>query len=95
MRIYGEARLVRGGDLLAETKARDKLPRAATVITVTKAYFHCGKALIRSKLWDPSEHPDRDALPPFGHMVREQANPPMSNDEAQAFIEQEYRDNLY
>jgi PPOX class probable FMN-dependent enzyme len=95
LRIHGEARLVRDEELLVEVQARNKLPRAALVINVTRAYFHCGKALIRSKLWDPSQHPDKDVLPPFGHMVREQANAPMSNDEVQEHIEAEYLNNLY
>ena len=53
LRIHGEAEIVLDKELLKFGKAGAKLPKTATLIKVTKAYMHCGKALIRSKLWDP------------------------------------------
>ncbi|MFQ5661169.1 MAG: MSMEG_1061 family FMN-dependent PPOX-type flavoprotein, partial [Gammaproteobacteria bacterium] len=51
LRVSGEAQIVRDPDILKVVQAGRTLPAAAMVIKVTKIYFHCGKALIRSKLW--------------------------------------------
>ena len=95
LRIHGEAEIVLDKELLNFGKAGAKLPKTATLIKVTKAYMHCGKALIRSKLWDPDRHIAKGVIPPFGLVVKEQANVPMSQEEVQGVVDQEYQDNLY
>ena len=95
LRVHGEAEIVLDKELLNFGKAGAKLPKTATLIKVTKAYMHCGKALIRSKLWDPDRHIAKGVIPPFGLVVKEQANVPMSQEEVQGVVEQEYQDNLY
>ena len=95
LRIHGEAEIVLDKELLKFGKAGAKLPKTATLIKVTKAYMHCGKALIRSKLWDPDRHIAKGVIPPFGLVVKEQANVPMSQEEVQGVVDQEYQDNLY
>ena len=95
LRVHGEAEIVLDKELLKSGKAGAKLPKTATLIRVTKAYMHCGKALIRSKLWDPDRHIAKGVIPPFGLVVKEQANVPMSQEEVQGVVDQEYQDNLY
>jgi len=95
LRVHGEAEIVLDEELLKFGKAGAKLPKTATLIKVTKAYMHCGKALIRSKLWDPDRHIAKGVIPPFGLVVKEQANVPMSQEEVQGVVDQEYQDNLY
>ena len=46
-----------------------KKPRAVIIVTVERAYFQCSKAMVRSKLWDPSRHVDRKSLPSLGTMI--------------------------
>ena len=57
--------------------------------------MHCGKALIRSKLWDPERHIAKGVIPPYGLVVKEQAAVPMSQEEVQGGVDQECQDNLY
>ena len=95
LRVHGEAEIVLDEELLKFGKAGAKSPKTATLIKVTKAYMHCGKALIRSKLWDPDRHIAKGVIPPFGLVVKEQANVPMSQEEVQGVVDQEYQDNLY
>ena len=33
-----------------------KVPRSGILVTAEEVYFHCGKALIRSDLWNPEKH---------------------------------------
>src|SRR3954463_5477800 len=51
LRVGGKGTLSAEPDLLASMVEFGKLPRAALTISVAEAYFHCGKALMRSKLW--------------------------------------------
>jgi PPOX class probable FMN-dependent enzyme len=71
LKVYGTAALagpdVPGLDLTEFGRA----PRSALVVTVTRAYLQCAKAVMRSGLWDPAAQVDRAALPPFGTMIRD------------------------
>ncbi len=40
------------------------------LIDVDSVYFHCSKALARSKLWDPARHVERSRLPSAGEIHR-------------------------
>ena len=48
-----------------------KLPRAVIVVTVERIYFHCSKAIVRSKLWNEASKIDRAALPSTGSVIAE------------------------
>ncbi|MEY4258995.1 MAG: hypothetical protein RJA56_1896, partial [Pseudomonadota bacterium] len=41
-------------------------------VAVESVYLHCGKALMRSKLWDASRQVDREQLPSMTEMMRDQ-----------------------
>jgi len=53
LRVGGKGTLSADPALLAGMEEFGKLPRAVLRIDVNEAYFHCGKALMRSKLWSP------------------------------------------
>ena len=95
LRIHGDAEIVRDTELLKLGKTGTKLPATATLIKITKAYMHCGKALIRSQLWDPDQHIAKGVIPPFGHVVKEQAGVPATCEEVQEIVDQEYKEHLY
>ena len=42
------------------------------LITAEEVYFHCGKALIRSDLWNPEKHLRRAEFPSLGRVLTEQ-----------------------
>ena len=44
-------------------------PKVGLVIAVEEAFLHCGKALVRSKLWDASRQIDRASLPSYAEML--------------------------
>ena len=95
LRVHGEGQIVLEKELLKLGKVGSKSPATATLINVTKAYMHCGKALLRSKLWDHDQYIAKGMIPPFGQVIKEQANVPMSQEEVQGVVDQEYKDNLY
>jgi PPOX class probable FMN-dependent enzyme len=95
LRVHGEARIVRDEEVRALGRVGHKLPPVATVIKVTQAYFHCGKALIRSKLWQPESRLAPGTLASFGEVIKAEAGLDSSASEAEARLEEAYRDGLY
>jgi predicted pyridoxine 5'-phosphate oxidase superfamily flavin-nucleotide-binding protein len=48
--------------LLASLTTGGRPPKLALVVRVETAFIHCGKALHRSELWDPSTWPEDVSL---------------------------------
>jgi uncharacterized protein len=69
-------------------------PRAVLVVTVTDAYLHCAKALMRSRLWDPDARVPRDALPTMGEMMRDHIGSSEEPESQEEMVER-YRKILY
>jgi PPOX class probable FMN-dependent enzyme len=71
LRVYGRAslRLLRDED--REVLGVDRKGRSALHLEVTKAYFHCAKALMRSALWNPEQHIERSEFPTMGQLMAE------------------------
>ena len=46
-------------------------PLLALLVTVTECYFHCAKAFVRSRLWEPEAWPGRESVPSLGMALRE------------------------
>jgi len=95
LRIWGTAEIRRDPELLDQVRGRGKRPRAALLIRVTKVYFHCGKSVIRSKLWDPASQANAAKFPPFGCVIRDQARVADSAEALQADMDRRYRELLY
>ena len=61
-RVNGRARISVDPELLASLMVAGKPPRTAIVVNVDAAYFQCARAVVRSRLWDPSRHASSDAI---------------------------------
>ena len=95
LRVWGNAEIRRAPELLDRVLAKGNRPRSALVIHITKVYFHCGKSLIRSRLWDPASQENATKFPPFGQVIRDQARIAESAEVLQADMDMRYRDLLY
>jgi len=71
MRVIGRAQISTDPQLIAGSVMNGKSPRCVLVVHVEKAYFQCTKAIVRSKLWDPSRHVERSTLPTAGSILAE------------------------
>jgi len=49
-----------------------RVPKIAICVTVASAYFHCAKALLRSKLWSEASKIDRTLLPTMSQIINDQ-----------------------
>jgi predicted pyridoxine 5'-phosphate oxidase superfamily flavin-nucleotide-binding protein len=92
LRVSGVARLLKDEALMASMEEFGKLPRAVLSIAVTEAYFHCGKALMRSKLWSQDAQVKRSVMPSISEMVHDQTK--LGEPVGQAEIDAAYRQQL-
>ena len=69
-RVNGRAAIVDDPVLLAESAVEGRVPKLGVIVTVEEAFTHCPKALIRSDLWNPERHVDREELPSSGAILR-------------------------
>ena len=53
LRINGTATLVRDADFFDDMVVRGNRPDLALVVEVEEVFFHCSKAFLRSKAWEP------------------------------------------
>src|SRR5437762_7974966 len=69
IRVIGRAAISTDPDLTASFVVNGKAPTCVIVVTVERVYYQCTKAIIRSKLWDPARHVDRQSLPTTGTII--------------------------
>jgi PPOX class probable FMN-dependent enzyme len=73
VRVNGTAFLARDPDLLAELAVEGRPPGLAIVVGVREAFFHCGKSVIRSGLWEPERWGPIDGLPTYAQAIKDHA----------------------
>jgi len=54
LRVSGKAVIVRDTALRDSMAVKGRPPAFAMVVSVERAYFHCGSCVARSKLWEPT-----------------------------------------
>lgn len=69
LRVNGRAVISTEPALLTSFAVGDRLPRTVIVVHIASAYFHCSKAMVRSKIWDSERHVERSTLPSPGNML--------------------------
>lgn len=94
LRVNGRARLTCDAMLLESATVQERTPTLGLLVDVDEAFFHCGKALIRSNLWDPAVQVERSSFPTLGRIVAEQTRA-IGVAEAEARMEEGYRLRLY
>jgi len=72
LRVNGTARLLTDGALCKRFCVHNKPARCVLEVTATQVFFHCGKSLIRSRIWDSAQWPDRTGLASLGAALADQ-----------------------
>ena len=67
LRINGRAELSADPELLERLAARGRPAVLAIRVRVEECFFHCGKAFLRAKTWQPESWPERKKVS-FGKM---------------------------
>ena len=71
LRVIGRASISVDPDLMAGFAVNGKLPRSVMIVTIERVFFHCSKAIVRSKLWDEATKIARTQLPSTGTIIAE------------------------
>ena len=74
LRVNGRASISIDPDLMQTFAVGGKLPRSVLIIHIQSIYFHCSKAIVRSKLWEEATKIERKSLPSTGTIIAELSN---------------------
>ena len=93
LRINGRANIVCGPglDSLAQN---GRAPKTAIRVEIDEAFFHCAKALIRAKLWQPEAWPAKGSFPPLAIVIADQIAG-VDAERLDSSLQDEYRTGLY
>ena len=72
LRVKGRAEIVTGQGLLEPLAVGGRAPLSGLRVTVEEAFLHCGRALLRGRLWDPSARIERSCYPSYGQVLADQ-----------------------
>jgi uncharacterized protein len=94
LRVNGRARVAADPDLLEPLAVNGKAPRSGILVSAEEVYFHCGKALIRSDLWNPGKRVPRSDFPSLGRILADQIGG-IDVEEAERYTADGYKNRLY
>ena len=92
VRVSGTALLAKDPDLLAGMTINGKLPQRAMIVRVKEVFFHCGKSMIRSGMWEPDRWV---GLPTYAQALKKHGAMPDALEDLQARVERNETHKLY
>lgn len=96
LRVNGRAQISSDPELIAPFEVRGKLPQLVLIIDVEEAYGHCAKAILRSKIWDPSTHQSSQSVPTLGElMLHHRKIPTEEVNRVEGTITKDIEDSMY
>ena len=93
LRVNGRVELTTDETLLEGLQTGGKPAKLALIVYAEEVFLHCAKALIRSKLWDPSTWSPREALPSAAAILNDHIGIG-DVDASAAALQESYRDRL-
>ena len=94
LRINGSGALLTDGAALAGSEVQGRTPKTGLRIDIEEIFFHCAKAIKRSRLWDPASQIERSSFPTLGRIMADQQTGWTAED-ADARIEAAYKARMY
>jgi predicted pyridoxine 5'-phosphate oxidase superfamily flavin-nucleotide-binding protein len=94
LRINGQVRLVRDAPYFDAMVVKGHRPQIAMVVHIEQIFFHCAKAFMRSRLWEPDTWRP-DALPQTAAMVKAVQDVPETLEQLQEWYGPSYAERLY
>ncbi|CEJ11686.1 Pyridoxamine 5'-phosphate oxidase [bacterium YEK0313] len=95
LRVNGRARIVTDPAVLQSMAIRGTIvPSSAMEVTIEQVYFHCGRSLLRARLWNAEHQIKREDFPLLGTIIADQIQG-VDGDKANQSLEIAYTTNLY
>ena len=95
LRVNGRARLVTDADLLDRMVVKGHRPVLAVVVEIDQVFHHCGKAFMRSQLWDPETWDRAEAVPSRPRIAQRLERPDDSLEDLERYYGPDYAKGLY
>ena len=95
VRVNGTAQIVRDAQLRESMAIKGRVPSFAIIVRVQEAFYHCGKSIIRSRLWHPNEAASTDGLPTYAEALHGQGQSNLSFDEIDERLKHNDANRLY
>jgi PPOX class probable FMN-dependent enzyme len=73
LRVNGRAYPTDDPDILARMRTEGRDAQLALVVDVTEVFFHCGRALLRARLWDQASQALAAEMPSMGEIASDMA----------------------
>lgn len=95
LRVSASAVITTDQEMLDESRVGSRPVRTGLLITISKVYFHCGKAMIRSKLWEEKSKLTREEFPSFAEILKAEAGVEAPEEELETMLKDVYENQLY
>jgi PPOX class probable FMN-dependent enzyme len=95
LRVNGQAAISVDPELLARFALDGKEPRSVLRVRVEKVFFQCSRAILRSRLWDPSRQLDRSALPSIGTILKDLSGGEIDGQKYDAELPERLKSTMY
>lgn len=95
VRINGRAEIARDDALLDMTIVNGHRPDLALLVRVEEAFFHCGKSMIRSAMWQPEKWGSIEGLPTYSQALKDHGEMEMPLEDIEARMAYNESDRLY
>lgn len=93
MRINGAATIIDDPEICARHALRDRVPKTVLRIEVREVFSHCGKAVMRAGLWEPSSWPSERPIANLSQIVKDHSGMDIEI-LTETEIERRYREQL-
>ncbi len=95
VRINGRAEIARDDALLDLTVVNGHRPDLVLLVRVEEAFFHCGKAMIRSAMWQPEKWGSIAGLPTYAEALKDHGAMETPLEDIEARMAYNETDRLY
>ena len=95
VRINGAAEIARDDALLDLTTLNGHRPDLVLLVRVEEAFFHCGKSMIRSAMWQPEKWGSVEGLPSYSQALKDHGDMEMPLEDIEARMAYNETGRLY
>lgn len=95
LRVNGRAVVCADERLRRSLAVAGKLPQLVLVVHVDEVFVHCGKCMLRSRLWQPQTWPPAAELPSHARCLADHARTGVDVAELERQLRENYGSNLY
>ena len=95
LRVNGRAEISIEPTLMESFAVNGKPPRSVMIVHIDSIFFHCSKAIVRSKLWDDATRIDRKSLPSTGAIIADVSQGKMGGDAYDRELPERIKSMLY